>query len=246
MLCSVTSHGSYLRSPWRTAAACLLVGSVALAIAPANALAQKYPAVQPEPPDPAPGPAPEPGPQPADPEPSDDGGGGSSAKAQELMPPATQAWYFTGGVGPTFYDLTRSPKPNKLSRTGRFRLGLDIGYHLNGTFEGPAIGFALEQSFDGDLYTLNPAFKFLWDIQVVDDLAIYVAPFGKAGYVLGAAKGGPFHAFNLGAGAEGRVVFNDFAMAYLRPIQIDTFFGDFLGDLFVLNYSLMIGGGLTF
>lgn len=212
--------------------------------------AQKYPAVTPEP---ETEPAEPPPPTRSDDDDDDDDGGGGGA--EELLTPATKPWFFTGGVGPTFFDLTRGDGgpgpggpggPGGRGRHGRFRVGLDIGYHFSGDFTGPAIGLAIEQSFDDALYVFNPAFKFWWDIQIIDEYAIYVAPFGKAGYALGAATGGPGHAFDLGVGAEGRVVFNDFAMAFLRPVQLDFFLGDFFGETFVLSYSLLIGGGLTF
>ena len=181
----------------------------------------------------------------------DDAGGGSgSTKAGELLTPSTKPGFFTGGVGPTFFDLTRGKAKKGLGvgLSGRFMVALDFGYHFSGDFTGPAIGATIEQSFDKDFYVFNPAFKFWWDIQVVDDLAIYVAPFAKAGYALGCGyeSCSAVHGFNLGIGAEGRVIFNDFAMAYIRPIQGDMFLGDFFGSTFLVNYSILIGGGLTF
>lgn len=181
------------------------------------------------------------------------GGGSSDTRAAELMPPSTRPMFFVGAVGPTFFGINRSgqrggPGPGGPGGTlARAKIALEFGYHLSETFEGPAIGAALEQSFDGQFYVLNPSFKFWWDIQIVDDYAIYVTPWAKAGYALrGACRGCPDHAFNIGLGAEGRVVFKDRWIVLFRPIHIDTYLGNFDGQGFWLNYSLLVGGGVAF
>ena len=172
---------------------------------------------------------------------SDDDGGGSGG-ATDLMPPSTRPMFFVGAIGPDFFGISHKAfKPKDFTR---FHLAFDFGYHFSGDGEGPAIGATLEQTFGKGFYTLNPGFKFWWDIHITD-MAIYVAPFGKAGYVLG-VDGQSAHAFNLAVGAEGRVVFKDRWMALFRPIQIDTFMGDFFGETFTVNYTIMLGGGLTF
>lgn len=155
--------------------------------------------------------------------------------------------FFTGGVGPVFWGLNASRSRWSRGVYTRFKTGLDWGYHFSGNGEGPAIGASLEQEFI-DFYFFNPAFKFWYDIEIAD-MAIYVAPLAKAGYAMATCSGcSTGHYFNLGVGAEGRVVLGDRGMVYFRPIQIDSFFGSrtFYNDWFVLNYSAMIGGGVTF
>jgi hypothetical protein len=179
----------------------------------------------------------------------------AQGRAQELMPPSTNIGFFTGGIGPTFFGLVGGEYVRGTRRLGlrraRFKFAMDLGWHLTGEGEGPALGLGIEQDFDDQFYVFNPSFKFWWDIQVVDDLAIYVTPFAKAGYALGAFcefcdDGIAGHAFNLGAGVEGRIVFDDRWMVYFRPVQLDTFLGDFFDETFLLNYSILVGGGLTF
>src|SRR5690606_203378 len=110
------------------------------------------------------------------------GGGGS-----DVLRPGTRPFFFAGAIGPNFFGLNRGRANTFGVRGGveaRARVALDIGYHLDGEFEGPALGGTLEQTFsDGDsFYVINPAFKFWWDIQPSDDYGIYIAPFAKAGY----------------------------------------------------------------
>jgi hypothetical protein len=59
---------------------------------------------------------------------------------------------------------------------------------------------------------------------------------------------GAGHFANIGIGVEGRVVLNDRGMLFLRPVQIDTYLGpdDFYGEVFIVSYTLMLGGGVTF
>src|SRR5690606_25572672 len=134
----------------------------------------------------------------------------------------------------------------------RAKLAFDFGYHFSGDGDGAAIGATIEQTFSGNFYTFNPAFKFWYDIEIAD-LGIYVAPLAKAGYAVHTCDGCGFyyrgrteHAFNIGVGVEGRVVFKDRWMVYLRPIQLDSYMGDFYGRTFVLNYDVLVGGGVTF
>ena len=188
----------------------------------------------------------------------DDGyrGGSKDTRAEDLMPPSTRPLFFVGAVGPTFFGINRGGGPGPGGPGGprgfggslsRAKIAVELGYHFSGEFEGPAIGFAIEQSFDDKFYVFNPSFKFWWDIQVVDDYAIYVAPFAKAGYAITAACAGcPDHAFNVGLGAEGRVVFKGRWVVLFRPIHIDTYVGNFFDVRFWLNHSLLVGGGVAF
>ena len=179
---------------------------------------------------------------------SSDGSSGGKSSGDDLIPPATDPWFFVGAVGPTFFGINGG---RTLRRQGgvnaRGKVGLDLGYHLDGSFEGPAIGLSIEQTFNDQFYVFNPAFKFWWDIQPIEEYGIYITPFAKAGYALRAACAGcPEHGANIGLGAEGRVVFQDRWIALLRPFQLDTYLGNFFEEVFWLNYTAMIGGGLTF
>jgi hypothetical protein len=159
--------------------------------------------------------------------------------------------FFVAGLGPEFFGLNvrnegEVPGAARARLRGRVKLGLDFGYHFSGDGEGPAIGLTIEQSFDDNFYVFNPAFKFWWDIQIAD-LSVYIAPWAKAGYALGACKDCTTgHAFDFGLGVEARIVFVDRWMAFFRPVQLDFFAGDFLDEKFLLHYAIVLGGGVTF
>ena len=157
--------------------------------------------------------------------------------------------FFTGAIGPTFFGVNRDVR---FIDRERARIGLDFGYHFSGDMEGPAIGANIGQVISGDeIYIFSPTFKFWWDIQPVDDLGLYIAPFAKAGYAAMFCDDGPLdfcpgHAFNFGFGVEGRLVLGDRGLVLFRPLQFDNYLGDFLNETFWLDYSASIGGGVIF
>ena len=183
------------------------------------------------------------------------------AEAQpQILRPSTRPMFFTGGIGTEFWGLNdgRCGGLGCRGYRNRMRVGLDFGYHFSGDGEGPAIGASIEQSFFGGYfdYMFNPTFKFWYDIEIAD-MAIYIAPFAKAGYAFmtrpdfcrfGTVRCHAGHFANIGLGAEGRVVLNDRGMLFLRPVQVDTYLGpnDFYGSVIIVSYSLMLGGGVTF
>jgi len=175
----------------------------------------------------------------------DAGGGGSGGDIPEVLRPGTKPMFFVGAIGPTFFGINRDFDARDGSRG---KLALDFGYHLDGAMEGPAIGGTIEQTFSGSFYVLNPAFKFWWDIQPVDDLGLTIAPFAKAGYAGVFCDGDvcPGHAFDLGFGVEGRLVLDDVGLVLVRPIQFDNYLGDIFDESFLLTYSFLVGGGLIF
>jgi hypothetical protein len=170
-------------------------------------------------------------------------GGGESGG--DLLRPSTRPMWVAAGLGLDFHRINAgkaAPGFRKLPK--RFALAFDFGYHFDGAGEGPAIGASLEQSFGDGFYTFNPNFKFWWDIMIAD-MAIYVAPFAKAGYLLG-STGQLAHGFVFGGGIEGRVILDDRWFTYLRPAQLDVVIGDFFGDTVHVNFFVYIGGGVTF
>ncbi len=191
---------------------------------------------------------------PPSPEPAPRGGsararGGGGGRTPDVLRPGTRPMWVDLAFGPDFHGISGGRRPPGFRGRdfdARFALGVDFGYHFEGTFEGPAIGASLEQTFGKGFYTINPAGKFWWDIMIAD-MGIYAAPFAKLGYMLGTASGNSAHAFNIGIGGEGRVVLDDRWLALLRLPQIDLLIGDNIGgDTVSVNVHVMIGGGVTF
>jgi len=176
----------------------------------------------------------------------------TASAVPDVLRPGTRPMWFSGGLGPTFFGLAHAGGSRWSGHRdwyhNRFKLALDFGYHFSGDFEGPAIGACIEQGFDDYWYLFNPGFKFWWDIMPKDDLGLYIAPFGKAGFALGTVYGhdADAFAFNLAVGAEGRLILGDRGMVFVRPIQLDTFLGDFYGTTFIMSYDILVGGGVTF
>jgi hypothetical protein len=177
-------------------------------------------------------------------------GSDARADAADLLPPGSRPMWFALGVGPSFYGLNLGGR-NRFNRgrfgtRGRGKLIFDFGYHFSGDSEGPAIGATIEQTIDGNFYVFNPGFKFWYDIQITD-YAIYITPQAKAGYAFGTCNGcGGNHGFNIAVGVEGKVIFKDRWLVFLRPVYLDSYIGDFFNETFVLNYDLLLGGGVTF
>jgi hypothetical protein len=90
----------------------------------------------------------------------------------------------------------------------------ELGWHVSGDGEGFALGLAIGEGFGNRIFRFQPSFKMWWDIQVVEELALYVTPGLELGYALFHADAGPFgsaneHTFHAQAGVEARLVLAD-------------------------------------
>jgi hypothetical protein len=197
---------------------------------------------------------------------------GGEANAQpEILRPGTHEGFFGGGIGPSVSAIGcgRGGCSNNVTIT-QFFGELDFGWHLTGEgFEGPAIGANLHGGygdvgyFGGGVGRFGAAFKFWWDIQVVDDLGVYATPFASAGWTsfifdygnycvafdprFGCVEYGGStdweHFFNLRVGAMARVVLGDRGYVYAQPVTFDTIIN---GDGAGLLYQFLVGGGVIF
>ncbi len=170
---------------------------------------------------------------------------GGSADAEELLRPGTRPMFFNIAFGPVFFALNRSNRNTGFNRS-RGKLAFDFGYHFSGEFDGPAIGATIEQTIDGDFYTFHPGFKFWWDIQVVEEYEIDVTPFADVGYMLLTDDNFTEHAFVFAFGVEGRVLLDDRWVLLFRPIHVQNLLTSINNNTFLLNFSVLIGGGVTF
>ncbi|HHH10471.1 MAG TPA: hypothetical protein ENK23_00125 [Sorangium sp.] len=156
------------------------------------------------------------------------------AVAGDILAPGTRPMWVAGAIGPTLgiSNLT----------VNQFKLEQEFGYHFSGDSSGPAIGASIGESFGSGFTVLTPGAKFWWDIQIIDDMAIYVSPSAKLGYGGFFGGGTSVSAFNWELAAEGKVVLGDRGMLFFRPVGVD-FFADDNG--LAVRYDIMLGGGVT-
>lgn len=122
-----------------------------------------------------------------------------------------------------------------------------IGYHLNGTAHGPALGGNFDIGFSAGGVALIFGGRFWWDIPVARRMAIFVAPFiqpGLALFIAGAAT----PAFDLQFGVEGKITLHRRLLLTLRPIAFDIQIGgNAFGVLVLASIHIMhLGVGVTF
>lgn len=174
---------------------------------------------------------------------------GGSANAEELLRPGTRPMFFNLAFGPTFFAVNSENRFGGRGRLNRSRgkLAFDFGYHFSGEFDGPAIGATIEQTIDDNLYTFHPGFKFWWDIQVVEEYEIDITPFADVGYMfLSFDDFRDEHAFVFAFGVEGRVLLDDRWVLLFRPIHVQNLLTSINNNSFLINFSVLVGGGVTF
>lgn len=155
------------------------------------------------------------------------------ADAPEALRPGTNPWFFDAGFG----------WANNLEDLGgQFKLVQEIGYHFSGNASGPAIGAAISESMGNGFFTFAAGFKFWWDIQIVQDLGLYVSPFAVAGFAVATQSGFTSGFFNFQGGAQVKLIINDTWNVFVRPLAFDFFAGDF----FAVRYDFIAGGVITF
>lgn len=156
-----------------------------------------------------------------------------------VVRPSTRPWFATFGFGPA---IKIDDLPNQ------FKIEQVIGYHFMGTGEGPALGGAVFQAFGDEVFNIGLGLRFWWDIQPVDGLGLYLAPFMHVGWSLYSANDCPRNAdctanfFDWQFGFEPRLVLGDRGMIFWRFVVINPLFGQRIGA----RYDMMFGGGVTF
>lgn len=70
----------------------------------------------------------------------------------------------------------------------QFKLIQSFGWHFLGGPTGPAIGIELQESFGGDLISIEILPKFTWDIAIIKGLGLYLSPSAGIGFVHVAAQ----------------------------------------------------------
>lgn len=175
----------------------------------------------------------------------------TAAAMPKLLEPNSHPWFVTGGLG--LSHSFNACGSGGCASTGfqMFKFAPEVGYHFSGEFEGPAIGAAADVSFGGvfglTVVRFEPGVKFWWDIPIVDDLGVTVAPFGKVGYGLYQSEsifGGSFtaHFVHGQLGASGRLSLGNRGVVFFQPITLGLLAN---GDGAAFTYDILAGGGVT-
>lgn len=163
----------------------------------------------------------------------------ATAAVPPELRPVTRAFFANFALGPA---IRVDDLPTQL------KLIEEVGFHLQGGMEGPAIGLSLAQSFGDSAFGLQVGPKFWWDLQPVAGLGLYIAPMAQVGYALlsfDAPRRGRDETasyFDLQFGCEVRLAINDRAIVTYRPFTIDILAGEHVG----VRYDMMFGGGVVF
>ena len=165
-----------------------------------------------------------------------------AAAAPEILRPGTRPWAATLGFGPSFIVSTGAYSGHWADAgRGAYQLSLqqEIGYHFQGESEGPALGLSLQEGFMHSVH-FEAGAKFWWDIRLVKDMAIYLAPEGRVGFSMWTSPFDP--GFDVQLGLTGKVILDDRWLLFLRPLTQDFN----MGPHFVFEWNVMLGGGVTF
>jgi hypothetical protein len=84
--------------------------------------------------------------------------------------------------------------------------------------------------------------KAWYDIQISDDLGIYLAPSVMMGLAYVSAGSYDSFGFDMQFGFEAKMLLQDRGMVFFRPITLDIA----VGDSAAVRWDLVFGGGVTF
>jgi hypothetical protein len=171
--------------------------------------------------------------------------------APEILRPGTRPWEADMGFGPSFiaynnynnhcdhYYYSGCSWRGNNRGDFQFKMMEQIGYHFFKDSSGPALGLNLEEGFVY-AFRFEANAKFWWDIQLVDDMAIYLYPEAKLGFAFWTNPFEPY--FNTQVGLGAKVILDDRWVVFLRPIAPSFF----IGRSFIFAWDVMLGGGVTF
>ncbi len=165
------------------------------------------------------------------------------ASAEDVVRPSTRPAWAAFGLGPSIATLACGGGGCASGSFTQFKLTQEIGYHVNGSGDGFAIGAAVSEAFGNGLFRFQPGLRMWGDIPVSDDLGLYITPFGHVGYTLLTGGGATAHAFNPAVGVAARLVLADRAIISFSPVTFDFLVDD---DGMIMSYELAFAGGVTF
>jgi hypothetical protein len=156
----------------------------------------------------------------------------------EAIPPALRP-----STRPMFATFALGPAIEISDSWTQFKLEQAFGYHFFGGGSGPAIGGAISEAFGKGVFVFSVAPRFWWDIQPVQGLGLYIAPFAQLGFAIASGSGDSRAFFNMQFGVEPRLVINNRIMVFWKIMAFDINIG---GDFSPIRYDMLFGAGATF
>jgi len=119
-----------------------------------------------------------------------------------------------------------------------FKRTEEFGYHFSGDSSGPAIAWALQESFGSSYFVFETGPKFEWDIPIVDGIGLYLSPGMLVGFAVAEGNAG----VTIQPSFRGKLILGDRGMVFFQPFLLDIM----AGSEVIVRYDLMFGGGVTF
>jgi len=157
-----------------------------------------------------------------------------------ILRPGTRPMWASGGFGPGI------SLEGAWGYGSQFKLVQTFGYHFSGTAVGPAIAIDLQESFGygAVLFELVP--NFVWDIQIIDGLGLYLSPGGGLGFAHVSAGRG-FNGLSIQLTFKAKLMLGDRGMVFVQPFGLDILGADYgYGFDATVRWDMLLGGGVTF
>jgi hypothetical protein len=165
--------------------------------------------------------------------------GSAAAEPPALLRAGTRALFASLALGPAV-QLEDTPTQFKLAQT--------FGYHFSGRSDGEAIAIDVQESFGKSFVAINIVPRFVWDIQVIDDLGLYLTPSAGLGVSFWVPEQGdviPGLTFQFAFAVK--LLLADRWLVFFRPVGLDVHPMTSNDQWSTgVRYELMLGGGATF
>lgn len=165
--------------------------------------------------------------------------GSAAAEPPALLRAGTRALFASLAFGPAV-QLEHTPTQFKLAQT--------FGYHFTGRSDGEAIAIDVQESFGESFVGIDILPRFVWDIQVMNEVGFYLTPSAGMGVAFWIPeKGDVIPGLTFQLAFDIKLILADRWIVFFRPVGLDVhpMTSNDQWDTGV-RYELMLGGGATF
>lgn len=160
--------------------------------------------------------------------------------ASAAVPPILREGTYTNWVA-----FSMGPSIALLHAPNQLLLEQTYGHHFSGDASGPAIAVDVQEHVAGGMFVLQLGPRFVYDIQIVDGLGLYLSP--SVGFEYTFSSAGPNNGFSVPFLFKVKLVLGNRGLVFFQPVGID-FMALFRpnNNYTALQYDLMFGGGVIF